>query len=150
MTYQADCSKWPIVGLYRWANAVSLNHGRLRPIYADALKTKKILIRDWKSRSSQLDRNSLHNDAFDVIVFPCDIRWLGAAETRPNLVSQAFVYFAKAGHEGIGLYLHNVDNRFLESMSKISPCILLIVSSLSVMSTVFVLSWAPKTTYRWT
>ena len=54
--------------------------------------------------------------------------------------------FAKAGHEGIGLYLRNVDYRFLEGMSKISPCILLIASSLRVMSTVFVLFWAPKIT----
>ena len=46
MTYQADPLKWPIVDLYRRANAVSLNHGRLRPIYADAVKTKKILIGD--------------------------------------------------------------------------------------------------------
>ena len=44
--------------------------------------------------------------------------------------------FAKAGHEGIGLYLRNVDYRFLEGMSEISPCILLIASSLRVMSTV--------------
>ena len=46
MTYQADPLKWPIVDLYRRANAVSLNHGRLRPIYADAVKTEKILIGD--------------------------------------------------------------------------------------------------------
>ena len=135
MTFHADPLKWPIVDLYRRANAVSLNHGRLRPIYADAVKAEKILIGDWKTGSSQLDRNSLHklhNDAFDVIVFPRDIRWLGAGETRPNLVSQAFVNFAKAGHEGIGLYLCNMDYGFLEGMSKISPCILLIASSLRV------------------
>ena len=54
------------------------------------------------------------------------------------------MYFAKAGHEGISLYLRNVDYRFLEGMSKISPCILLIPSSLRVMSPDFVLSWAPK------
>ena len=52
--------------------------------------------------------------------------------------------FAKAGHEGIDLYLRNVDYRFLEGMSIISPCTLLIPSSLRVMSTVYVLSWAPK------
>ena len=46
MTYQADPSKWPIVDLYLRVNAVSLNHGRLRPIYADAIKTEKILIGD--------------------------------------------------------------------------------------------------------
>ena len=72
--------KWPIVGLYRRANAVSLNHCRLRPIYADAVKPEKTLIRDWKTESSQLDQNflhKLHNDTFDVIVFPRDIRWLG-------------------------------------------------------------------------
>ena len=40
--------------------------------------------------------------------------------------------FAKAGHEGIGLYLCNMDYGFLEGMSKISPCILLIASSLRV------------------
>ena len=57
--------------------------------------------------------------------------------------------FAKAGHEGIGLYLRNVDYRFLEGMSKISPCILLVASSLRVMSTVFVLFWALKITYCW-
>ena len=65
------------------------------------------------------------------------VTWAG--ETRPNLGSQSFVYFAKAGHEGIGLYLHNVDYRFLEGTSKISPCIILIPSFLRVMSTVFVL-----------
>ena len=51
----------------------------------------------------------------------------GADDTWPNLVSQSFVYFAKASHEGIGLYLLNVDYRFLEGTSKISPSILLIL-----------------------
>ena len=46
MTYHADPLKWPIVDLYRRANAVSLNHGRLRPIYVDAVKAEKILIGD--------------------------------------------------------------------------------------------------------
>ena len=73
-----------------------------------------------------------------------------------NLVSQSFVYFAKAGHEGIGLYLHYADYRFLEGTSKISPCIIftynisIIPSFLRVMSTVFVLFWSPKTTLLWT
>ena len=38
--------------------------------------------------------------------------------TRPNLVSQSLVYFAKAGRKGIGLYLRNADYRFLEGTSK--------------------------------
>ena len=49
------------------------------------------------------------------------------------------MYFAKAGHDGIGSYLHNVDYRFLEGTSEISLCIILIPSFLRVMSMVFAL-----------
>ena len=47
------------------------------------------------------------------------------------------MYFAKAGHEEIGLYLRYADYRFLEGTSKISPCIILIPSSLACYVHVF-------------